>query len=200
MIELYAITDHPTPLLPDVAPLRLLAAGALAAVYAPAGNGAVSPDVLWRHEAVVEALMKERDVLPVRYGTRFENEGAAADAIASRRADLAAALDRVRGAVELSLRALDPEAPRPDDGADYLWAQRRRQQARRSLHGPLAAIARAAAERPPRPPTEVLRAAYLVDRDAVARVTGLVERLQAANPNLRLLCTGPWPAYSFAEA
>ena len=89
---------------------------------------------------------------------------------------------------------------RPDDGADYLWVQRRRQQARRSLHYPLAAIARAAAERPPRPPSEVLRAAYLVDRDAVARVTGLVERLQAANPNLRLLCTGPWPAYSFAEA
>ena len=200
MIELYAITDHTTALLPDVAPLRLVAAGALAAVYAPAGDGAVSPEALWRHEAVVEALMGERDVLPVRYGTRFDDESAAADAIASRSADLAAALDRVRGAVELSLRALDPNARQPDDGAGYLRAQRRRQQARRSLHEPLAAIARAATERPPRPPSELLRAAYLVDRSAVARVTERVERLQDANPGLRLLCTGPWPAYSFVQA
>jgi gas vesicle protein GvpL/GvpF len=201
LIELYAITDHPAPPLPDVTPLRLVAAGELAAVWAPAGDGAVSPEALWRHEAVVEALMEDRDVLPVRYGTRFEDEGAAARAVDARHADLAAALDRIRGAVELSLRVIDPQ-PRvaTDDAASYLRDRRRREELRRALHAPLAAAARASAERPSRDPAEVLRAAYLVDRDAVDAMTNLVEELQATHPGVRLLCTGPWPAYSFAEA
>jgi hypothetical protein len=200
VIELYAITDHPTPPLPDVASLRLVMTGDLAGICAPAGDEAISSEALWRREAVVEALMEERDVLPVRYGTRFDDERGAARAIASRQADLTAALDRIRGAVELSLRAIDPDHRRPEGGAGYLHAQRRREHARRALHEPLAAIARAAAERPLRAPSELLRAAYLVDRDAVGAVTDLVEGLQDANPGLRLLCTGPWPAYSFAEA
>ena len=199
MIELYAITDHPTPPLPEVAPLRLVLTGDLAAVCAPAGDIAVSPDALWRHEAVVEALMEERDVLPVRYGTRFDDEDTAARAVSARRADLMAALDRVRGAVELSLRVIDPDERAPSGGAGYLRARRDREEASRAIHEPLAAAARAAAERPARAPSELLRAAYLVDRDAVGAVTKLVEQLQDANPRLRLLCTGPWPAYSFAE-
>jgi hypothetical protein len=201
VIELYAITDHPTPPLPQVAPLRLVATGDLAAIWAPAGDEAVSADALWRHEAVVEALMEERDLLPVRYGTRFDDEGAAARAVEARRDDLATALDRVRGAVELSLRVIDPDAPpAARDAASYLRDRRRQEDARRAVHEPLAAVARASVERPSPDPSELLRAAYLVDRDAVEQVTALVGRLQAANPNLRLLCTGPWPAYSFAEA
>jgi gas vesicle protein GvpL/GvpF len=201
VIELYAITDHPTPPLPQVAPLRLVATGDLAAVFAPAGDNGVSADVLWRHEAVVEALMEGRDVLPVRYGTTFDDEDAAARAVAARRDDLAAALDRVRGAVELSLRVIEPGAERAaGDGASYLRDRRRREEARRAVHEALGAVARASVERPSPDPSELLRAAYLVDRDAVEQVTELVARLQAANPTLRLLCTGPWPAYSFAEA
>jgi Gas vesicle synthesis protein GvpL/GvpF len=201
VIELYAITDHPTPPLPQVAPLRAVATGDLAAVFAPAGDDGVSADALWRHEAVVEALMEGRDLLPVRYGTRFDDEDAAARAVAARRDDLAAALDRVRGAVELSLRVIEPGAQRAAaDAASYLHDRRRREEARRAVHEPLAAVARASVERPSPDPSELLRAAYLVDRGAVEQVTELVARLQAANPTLRLLCTGPWPAYSFAEA
>ena len=200
MIELYAITDHPTPPLPQVAPLRLVATGDLAAICAPAGDDGVSADALWRHEAVVEALMEQRDLLPVRYGTRFDDEDAAARAVEARRDDLAMALDRVRGAVELSLRVIEPGAPQAGDGASYLRDRRRQEDARRALHEPLAAVARAAMTRPSPDRSELLRAAYLVDRDAVEQVTGLIAQLQAANPTLRLLCTGPWPAYSFAEA
>jgi hypothetical protein len=66
------------------------------------------------------------------------------------------------------------------------------------VHDPLAALARAHVQRTPRPP-EALRAAYLVDRRAVAGFTRLVARLDERHPELRLLCTGPWPPYSFAE-
>jgi hypothetical protein len=182
VIELYAVTRHPgppLPPLPELAPLRAVAAGdGLAAVCAPAGDEEVTPEALWRFEQVVEALMEDRDVLPVRYGTRFDDEAAAARAVEDREADLAAALDRVHGAVELSVRVIAVGERAPD------------------VHAPLSKLARATVRRSDT--SELLRAAYLVDRDAVGRFADLVARLQASNPDLRLLCTGPWPPYSFA--
>jgi len=209
VIELYAITDDPGPPLPDVAGLRLVPFDGLAAVYTPASDAELSPETLWRHEEVVEALMADRDVLPVRYGTRLEDEAAVAHAVGERRDELAAALDRVRGAVELSVRVVPArEAPRPPDhgetrsGADYLrvraLAEAGRSEAAHALQEPLAALARASTEGRPRPP-ELFRAAYLVERGAVDSFVAVVARLQGANPALAILCTGPWPPYSFAE-
>ena len=208
MIELYAITAHPGPPLPAVAPLRAVPAGGLAAICAPAEEREVTPDALWRHEQVVEALMEDRDLLPVRFGTRLDDDAAAARSVAERHAELEAALERVRGAVELSVRAVLTEpaedaAPAESTGADYLRAKRRATAAHdtvaNAVHEPLAALARASAQRPPRPPMEALRAAYLVDRGAVGAFAKLVARLDERHPELRLLCTGPWPPYSFAE-
>lgn len=206
MIELYAIADHPGPPLPAVAMLRTVPAGDLAVICAPAQERDVSPEALWRHEEVVEALMQDRDLLPVRYGTVLEDDAAVERAVTERRDELAASLARVRGAAELSVRAVavgaDGDATGTPSGAEYLRTRARTSAARdavaRSLHEPLAALARADVRRTP-PPGELLRAAYLVDRDAVGTFTRLVARLDERNPDLRLLCTGPWPPYSFAE-
>ena len=197
MIELYAITDHPGPPLP--ATLRAVPSGELAAVCAPAGEREVSAEALWRHEELVEALMEDRDLLPVRYGTLLQDEAAAVRALEERRTDLASALNRVRGAVELSLRVFgEKEAERPETGADYLRAKARSARTVRELHEPLAELARASAERPPHAENELLRAAYLVNREAVPSFVERVAALQQARPELSLLCTGPWPPYSFA--
>jgi Gas vesicle synthesis protein GvpL/GvpF len=209
VIELYAITDHPGPPLPDVAPLKLVPVDGLAAVCTPASESEVSAETLWRHEDVVEALMADRDLLPVRFGTRLEDEAAVARAVEDRRDELAAALDRVRGAVELSVRVAAsgarPEtvaAEKASSGAEYLRvradAEARHERTVAALHEPLAALARASVEGRPRPP-ELFRAAYLVERDAVASFAAEVARLQEANAGLSILCTGPWPPYSFAE-
>jgi len=207
VIELYAIADHPGPPLPPVAPLRAVPAGGLAAICAPAEPQEVSAETLWRHEEVVEALMRDRDLLPVRYGTMLEDDAAVALALDARGAELGIALDRVRGAVEVSVRAVT--AGVEDDlgvattGVGYLRAKARASMARegvaRSLHEPLAALARAAVQRPPGPPDELLRAAYLVDCEAIGAFTRLVAGLDERHHSLRLLCTGPWPPYSFAE-
>jgi hypothetical protein len=205
VIELYAIAAHPGPPLPE--PLHEVPAGDLAAICAPAEEREVTPEALWNHEQVVEALMEDRDLLPVRFGTRLDDDAAAARSVAERHAELERALERVRGAVELSVRAVLAEpgeeaAPERDSGADYLRVKRRASAAHdavaAAVHAPLAALARAHAERPPRPP-EVLRAAYLVDRGAVGTFARHVARLDERHPELRLLCTGPWPPYSFAE-
>jgi len=184
MIELLAITDDPAP---TAAPVRIVPAGGLGLVVEPAPHGELDADALWRRESLLEELMRERAVLPVRLGTRLEDAAAAAEAIAPRRAELAAALERVRGAVELSVRAAAAGAPA---GADGFAATAE------AAHARLAAHARASArhEGP-----ELLRAAYLVDRGDVDGFVVTVRDLQHEHPGLSLLCTGPWPPYSFTE-
>ena len=196
MIELYAITDDPAP--PDP-PLVAVRADGLTALCAPAERREVTADVLWRHEEVVEDLMRDRDLLPVRFGTLVEDEQAAARALEERHDQLAQSLDRVRGAVELAVRADrrgPAEGPAAASGSDYMQAKARRNEAAKLLHEPLAFLARDSVVRQG---PELLRAAYLVDRDAVDGFVELVKRLEATLEDVQVLCTGPWPPYSFTE-
>jgi gas vesicle protein GvpL/GvpF len=209
VIELYAITDHPGPPLPDIAPLKLVPIDGLAAVCAPASDAEASPEALWRYEEVVEALMADRDLLPTRYGTRLADEAAVTRAVQDRREELAAALDRVRGAVELSVRVAAAEARQgggtpaeATSGAEYLrvraLAEASHERTARAVHEPLSALSRASVVGRPHCP-ELFRAAYLVERDAIESFTATVKRQQDTGPGLSILCTGPWPPYSFAE-
>lgn len=209
MIELYAITDDSGPPLPDVAGLRLVPFDGLAAVCTPASEAELSPETLWHHEEVVEALMADRDLLPVRYGTRLDDEATVARVMEGRSRELAAALDRVRGAVELSVRVVaadgtpsPPDPPETTSGAEYMrlraQAEAGHDDVARALHEPLAERARESTEGRTRPP-ELFRAAYLVERAAIDSFVAEVGRLQSVSPGLAILCTGPWPPYSFAE-
>jgi Gas vesicle synthesis protein GvpL/GvpF len=188
VIEVLAFTDE--ALAPDP-PLRALGAGAVRAVCRPAVDEERTPDALWRHEALLEGLMRDGGVLPVRYGTVVPDEDAVLRALAERRDELAAGLERVRGAVELALRvdARDPSAGFADRAASTGRAMR--------LHEALGPLARESVLQPSR---EMVRAAYLVDRGDVDAFVARVRELEAAHPELALVCTGPWPPFSFAEA
>ena len=193
MIELLAITDDTAPAEP---PLRIVRAGGLGVVVAPASEGEVDADSLWRREALLEELMEQRALLPVRYGTLVEDDAAAAAAVAGRGEALAGALRRVRGAVELSVRAVAPGEPDEGSPGEHLQARAAHERTAAALHERLAAAAREHARHDGR---ELLRAAYLVDRAEVDRFVSLVRGLQAEHGELSILCTGPWPPYSFAE-
>jgi hypothetical protein len=182
MIELLAITDDPSPLR---SPLRLVPAGEVGVVVAPAEEGEADAEALWQRESLLEDLMRERALLPIRYGTRVEDDAAAAAAVAPRAGELAAALERVRGAVEVSVRAVAAGDPEPGPGAPE------------AVHERLAAAAR---EHALHAGPELLRAAYLVDDAEVDGFVAAVRALQHEHPELSILCTGPWPPYSFAEA
>lgn len=216
MIELYAFTDAGGPPLPEASSLRAVASRDLVAVCAPADDGEVTPERLWRHEQVVEYLMAERDVLPVRFGTRVEDEASVVRIVQENYDRLAESLEFVRGAAELSVRAYAagasepvPEAEmagggeRPASGTAYLRARARRLVGERKtielVHEPLAAAARAARLRPTRAAGELMCGAYLVDRADVKRFAELIRALDDEHPRLRLISTGPWPPYSFAE-
>ena len=197
MIELYAITDDATP--PDP-PLRAVRSDGLAVLYAPAERRQVTPEALWRHEQMVEALMATRDLLPVRFGTVVPDPRAAARVVAERSAELATSLERVRGAVELAVRVETREteadrSQRIQSGRDYMSAKARRIAKADLVHEPLALLAR---ESVMHAGPELLRAAYLVDRGAVESFVRQVQRLQDTHSELDVLCTGPWPPYSFA--
>lgn len=205
MITAYAVTAHPAPALPDHLRLRLVASDGLAAACGPAEASEPSADALWRHEAVVEALMADRDVVPLRYGTRFPDESSAAAAIAERREELSGALARVRGAVEIAVRIATtdepPDASEPHSARDYLRAKARvaelRQEAARLVHDPLASRVRMSTQRPTARFPELLRCAYLVDRAAVQGFLDAAAERDSATARFSVLCTGPWPPYSF---
>jgi hypothetical protein len=208
VIILYAITDHPTPPVPPLGALRVVASGDLAAVCGPVLEGEVTAEALWQHERLVEALMDARDVLPVRYGTRLADDAAAIRTLRDHHAEYAASLEAVRGGVELAVRVFGggdapaaPIPPRPS-GTAYLRARARaaadESGADMIVHQPLAGAARAATVAPVNRPGELLRAAYLVDRGATAAFSARVRAIQDENPQLRITCTGPWPPYSFS--
>jgi hypothetical protein len=191
VIDVYAITDDGPGTLPAAggARLRAATAGGLAAIWAPAADEAPAPpvtvDELRRHEAIVEALMADRDLLPLRFGSRVEDPTDAERLLQARHDELTRALARVRGTAEVAVRvAAAPGAP--VDPARALAA----------VHRPLAARARAASLRPTSG-GDLLRGAYLVPRDEVPGFAAAVAGLQDARTDLRLLCTGPWPPYSF---
>jgi Gas vesicle synthesis protein GvpL/GvpF len=200
LISLVAISDSGASPLPE--PLRAVDAGSLCALCAPADGRAVTVDTLVEREELLEALMEDRDVLPVRFGTALPDESAATQVVLERHEELASALDRVRGAVELALRGRLVGPPGGErvahaSGRDYLRARAGGSEAAQRLHERLDAIARSAVVRPGQ---DLLHAAYLVDRADVARFVAEVKRTQASCPELSLLCTGPWPPFSFAAA
>lgn len=209
MLYVYAFVPTPASV-PDVrgiggAALSAVQTGELEAVVSEHGSAVDSSeqDVL-AHAAVVEAVAAANEaVLPARFGGLHADEPALREAVDAR-PELRDALERVRGCVELGLRVVaEPTAaPEATSGSDYMRRQleRRRELDRlaENLHRPLAEIAREATltvgstERLP------LAAAYLVERDRVGDFRRELEQIQARQPRLGIVCTGPWPPYSFA--
>jgi hypothetical protein len=180
VIDLLAITDDDGR--PEE-PVRLVRAHGLGALCAPAAPEPADADALWRREETVERLMADRTLLPVRFGTRLTDEAEAAAVLGERRDEFAAALRHVRGAAELAVRVQPSGRPGALD-------------AEHAIHGPLRALSRDAAILPG---DDLFRAAYLVDRGITGSFVRTVRRLQDRHPALAVLCTGPWPPYSFAN-
>jgi hypothetical protein len=208
VIAIYAITDRPPAEMPVEPRLQRVKSAGLVAVCGPARDEPISAHLLWRHEEIVETLMKTCDLLPVRFGMHVNDESAVVGALKRQRRELVAALARVRGAVELSVRVAgevrEPcPAPAFVSGADYLRVKAQQAEADAELsariHEPLTSLARASRRWSNFASDEPMRSAYLVERTVVRAFADRVSELQRANPEVRILCTGPWPPYSFVR-
>ena len=215
MIYAYGICEPATALAPPQrrglggATLRGLESDGLAAIYSRHRSlrPRASPELVLAHERVVEAIMASGPVLPLRFGTQLEGEQRLAAVLHERRAELLRALERVRGHVELGLRAFPARRSHADldpgerTGRDYLLARaadhRRADEAALHLHAPLAEFAPASRLRERPAPPAVLVAAYLVESDGVAEFRARAEELAARHDHLHAVVTGPWPPYNF---
>jgi hypothetical protein len=227
MIYLYAIIDRPAVPLSDIpglegAVIDVLSYQNIGAVISPSRTSEVPPTEanLWQHEAALEALMDDRSVLPVRFGTVLADEPAVQAALVAHYGEFTANLNRVRGHVELGLRVLwdhndvlsltpDARSQTPSgNGLAYMSArleEERKLEVRRQraevlaegIHMPLARLAAESTRRMLITPRSLVAAAYLVERERVAGFRQEVEVLSSTHPELRFLCTGPWPPFSF---
>jgi hypothetical protein len=216
-LVVYAIVDSPSPEIEerglDGRPLRTVTQGELAAVVSKhdAPRVARSAANLWDYEQVMERLMAGRTILPMRFGTVLSDERETLAMIRKRALDLQRALDRLRGAVELGIRAGWREPPEPSgpnasgahgrDGMEYMLK-------RLALHrqvsdlvdrlDPLATLARDIRLQLLGRDEHPVRKAYLVNREHVEEFTERVREIDERHPEIELVCTGPWPPYSFA--
>jgi Gas vesicle synthesis protein GvpL/GvpF len=214
MLYLYAFSPHPTklPRTPGIAEAAVAAESfdGIDAVVSVLEAVAVEPseESVLAHARVVDELAASNDaVVPARFGRGFADRDSLRAAVLERLADLEAALERVRGCVELGLRVFAPaghEAVTPASGREYmvglLERSRRDERVAEELHAPLAAIAREATKSLRATPKLLLSAAYLVPRADVVRFREAVQAQQEEHVDLSLACTGPWPPYSFATA
>ncbi|HET7760201.1 MAG TPA: GvpL/GvpF family gas vesicle protein [Gaiellaceae bacterium] len=161
----------------------------------------VSRETVLRHAQVVEALTRRSAaILPAQLGRGFRDEDQLASAVAEQAAQLERGLERVRGCVEFGLRATTelPPAPEADTGSAYMQARldqvRLQDDLVERLHEPLARLAR---ETTLQRRGGGVTAAYLVERDEVPAFEAEAARLEHAD-GVTVVCTGPWPPYSFA--
>ncbi|MCP2323204.1 hypothetical protein HDA40_001711 [Hamadaea flava] len=177
------------------------------------------------HHAVIATVAWTGATLPARLATIISDDESLDRLLADRRPRLHAALDQVAGRTELGVKIFpgatptDVTDPAGDDsatgaGARYLQRRRaeldagRRAAARtaataQTIYRVLARHSQRAQQNPvgrvPRAEVPLLNGAFLVyDRD-IGVFLGTVDGLRAANPEVRVDITGPWPAYSFAE-
>jgi hypothetical protein len=212
MIHVYAFTVA-TAAVPDVTGIdgavpRAVGIGDVAAVVGDVDAGSDSHERVLAHGMVVEALARACDaVLPVRFGERFPSDAALVEAVRDRAAALRRRLDLVRGHVELGVTArvaMPAQAVTATSGAEYMRRHAEAAAAETSMLAPLERELRAlssdAAARQAHPGDGVHRHAFLVPRERLAEFRACVDRFAAAHPDVDVLCTGPWPPYSFAGA
>jgi hypothetical protein len=165
----------------------------------------VSREQVLRHAEVVDELLsRSAAVLPAQLGRAFRDEDELTAAVREQAPQLARTLERVRGCVEFGLRVtgLAGAAPEADaeSGAGYMRARleqlRRQDAAIERLHEPLARLARA--ETLQRRP-DGFGAAYLVERASAPAFQAAAARVER-EPGAVVVCTGPWPPYSFTGA
>ncbi|CAN5654090.1 gas vesicle protein GvpL [soil metagenome] len=190
-------------------------AGAVALLVS---DHAVAPradiDAVRAHNDVVAAAMDRAITpVPIRFGQWFDDAADAAERTAAEPDRWRTLLDRFAGRAEYGVRVTLPDAParemhaaRPDTGTAYMAQLARHAAGAAHMKREAERLARMIAERASVAESRVADAgegaasiAYLLAWDDVAAYHTIVDAVRDTESSLRLLCTGPWPPYSFVE-
>jgi Gas vesicle synthesis protein GvpL/GvpF len=186
-------------------------------------------DTALRHADVLQRVAAEHAVVPLRFGTIYDERSDVTGLLETRGDDFRAALEHVRDRVELGVKVwIDrarfehslADAPEHEESAGRAYMLRKQNEQRaaaeaaerlaqlaQGLHAQLSALAVDAVANRPQPreltgrdETMLLNAAYLVPRGDTRLEAG-VAGLQAAYAELGVSfeITGPWPPHNFVD-
>jgi hypothetical protein len=201
------------------APVRTVVAGPVGAWVSdlPAAVSAATPELVREHDAVVRAAMAIETPIPARFGQVFGDDDAVRRSLDERRGPTLRALERVCGAVEMTVRVLldvcglgPAEEPPMASGRAYLAWLRERTRSEEAvlrqadfLQGRLSqavrGVVREEARTPVLPSSRSLTVSHLVARDAVAQYRLALRAFVDSELRPRVMISGPWAPYSFAE-
>jgi len=195
---------------------RWIAEGPLAAAVVPPLPRSTGP---LAHAGLLEAIFRQGDLLPVRFGVVLDDEEAVRDLLRGRREELLHALDRLRGTAEMGLRIELPDCSPPDPpvptGSGHLcnssqgyMAVRRRQYQRQDALTHRAALATEECiqtvkglyrdwRRLSSEPARTVRLAFLVERRFSEKFAERLDAAKALRADQQHHLVGPWPPYSF---
>ena len=212
MVHLYALTEHPANL-PHVrgigaTPLASAAVGAIDAIFSEIDGDSAEPteSAILAHAHVVDEVARINDaVLPARLARPYENELALLAAVRDRDVQFRAALDRVRGCVEMGVRVLrktNGNEAATSSGSEYMRSRltsvKLAETVADELDEAVSGLARDALRCVTGTRELVLTASYLLAREDGGSFRAAVETVASDRPDLWYVCVGPWPAYSFA--
>lgn len=182
-----------------------------------------SPERARIHDGVVRTALERETPLPARFGQIVANEAALAEVVSSRRAAFESALERVAGAVEMTVRVLVPtgaealEATKiresgkgTTSGRDYLEQLAAVQRQERNLladggivRGRVSAavrgLVRAEVCAGAAAGSSMATLSHLVPRENVEGYRSALLVLRDERPALAIMVSGPWAPYSFTE-
>lgn len=224
-LSLYAIVDRRPKRTEELGrgiarqALSLVRAGEAWVVVEPAEPRPPSPRAIVAHDRVIRRISKHvPGVLPLRFGSTAPDRAAVQALLAPLAGSLAGAFDRVRGAVQFTLRVSGARARLPSPragGPGTRWLARRiaRQQVPE-----IAAVTEAtrpyvrevrvervdgagrALDRVARAPRQLASVYHLVAREDVRGwQRALTRAIEQLPHDVTVTTTGPWPPWAFAE-
>jgi hypothetical protein len=215
---LRAAREPPAPLTGlDGARVRAVSLGDLGAWVSdtPDSSVTVTAERAASHDRVVRAALEGETPLPARFGQIVADEAALARAVQERHDRFVSALDRVAGAVEMTVRLLvrttgRANAPaRGESGRDYLQqlAEVQREErnvraqvenARDRVRSAVGGLVRAESFHATAG-SNLATLSHLVSREHIDQYRGALLVLRNKEPTLAIMVSGPWAPYSFAE-
>jgi hypothetical protein len=227
-LELVTPPENGTPLYPlgicrgadaatvDSIGVRWLVEGELAVALADRLGSAWQP---LEHAKLLEAVHRHIDVLPLRFGDALD-EANLRNLLTVRRQNFFDQLDCVSGASEIGVRIVLPDVAAPSaaepsagslvsSAAAYLRQRRNHYQRLDSFEETVRQITSCVLERLAgvyrrwrrlaSPAINVIRLAFLADRDSAWLCKRCLANYAAEHPESQCTALGPWPPYSFTD-
>jgi len=176
------------------------------------------------HQQVVDAALRfSRSIVPCRFGSWFSDDSSILILMEEHYERLDALLTKVEGKMEVGIQALFHraaalETPKVEEsgeslpeGASYLFRKKEQSDAIKELSEEADQSSRRLSQAMSAFWSDVkmqkrltkkgllLSLCYLVEQQKLSHFKDAYQRFKRQNPDLKLLYTGPWPPYSFAD-